>query len=146
MDIHNVAIIKRAAEIFDTNPLRKHITDVHNTAVATVELEPFIEEIRTGESNTDEPMWISPTDKDFYLLGFQISVAGGLGSGSIRLTAANGVSAYFKYNNGDCDSLSFGKRGIKLLRGSSIDIVNVDADNTAVAIWGYYDSRGEPSV
>lgn len=142
--IRNPSIIRDYNHITD-NKLSENLESLNNQLVPIIDIKPFINIVKGASSGT---IYTTPTDKDFYLVAVIHNVAhSGADTGTVNQVRAyieNIQTAISRIGgvNAEADKqtiqMNFGEKGIKLTRGTAIDInVTGTWSTTYAIIFGY---------
>lgn len=134
MDLHNSFIKKNASEIFETNAFDDSVSQVHNVVTPTVEVQPYINIVKSSNTNGASTLYTTPSTYDFYLTNINLTCADDsngptLGQITISFTPRGSPTVIYTINgdvaiNGNCltQSILFPMRGVLLEKSSNISL------------------------
>lgn len=129
--LHSTAIKKWASHLFETNSARPIDFKLSEVIQPIVEIQPYIDVMRTSVTTGTNVVYTTPTDKEFYLTNVAMSgysEAGvAQGEATIEFTTEDGQSRSMNIstdNTASAGSLAlsvqFPMRGVLLKKGSTI--------------------------
>lgn len=143
-EIHNTSIIKDIGEIYELNSLDSPISKISPIVSTVVNAEPKLIVKSLGHLEQSGDVLTTSTTRDFYLVGFSLSsaISGSNNISSLTFYDEDGLEVYYKvesapnYGCSSAQTMTFGKRGIKIKRGTALTWYS-DAGGS-VLVWGYY--------
>lgn len=146
MFLHNTALGKWASNLFETNALRPLNFDLKTDVIPVVQIDPFLDIVRTANGSGTVNIYTTPTDKDFYLTNINMNTTGDeftQGNIIITFTAYDGQQRQYSFGttaqSSTCvQDIVFPKRGLLLAKNTNI-IVQI-APLGGVLIAGYLGS------
>jgi hypothetical protein len=146
--IHNTFLNRVFNELIETNALNPAYLSIGNQGIATIQLQPYIDVVRTSqEIGGNGTMYTTPTDKDFYLTNFHLTCYGDgvstQGTATLQFvtrdnhTIVQQLATSATGMDSNATSVIFPMRGVLLAKGSTITSSVV---NGVILIAGYVGS------